>query len=202
MGRAHLSYANLSRGVRWFWLVLGAVFLAALLLLGVGFYLSPQNALKPVEAIVVISGGDTARRVAAGVSLLREEYAPKLIFSGAAREGKSNAAVMAELASAAGVPREKIYLEERSRNTLENAKFTAALLRQLKVYSIILVTSPYHQRRALTAFRKELGKDFPILNHSAIDENWRKKSWWQNPSTLFFTLAELQKTIFTGLVRR
>lgn len=188
--------------MRWFWLVLGVVFLAALLLLGVGFYLSPQDTLEPVEAIVVISGGDTTRRVAAGVSLFRGKYAPKLIFSGAAREGKSNAAVMAELASAAGVPPERMYLEERARNTLENAKFTAELLRQLKVHSIILVTSPYHQRRALTAFRKELGNDFPILNHSAIDEDWRKKSWWKNPSTFFFTLAELQKTIFTGLVRR
>jgi len=175
---------------------------ALAVLVGLGFYLSPQDPLKKVDAIVVVSGGDTKKRTEEGIKLFKAGYAPYLIFSGAAREGISNALVMKHLAEAGGVPTEVILIEEKSRDTLENAALTAPIIREKDFRSIILITSPYHQRRAYLAFREELGEDFLILNHSAIDEGWRKKNWWQNEETLYLTLAELQKILFYGLIKR
>jgi uncharacterized SAM-binding protein YcdF (DUF218 family) len=169
-------------------------------LAGVGFYLSPQDALKKTDAIVVISGGDTNKRTEEGIRLWREGWGKFLIFSGAAKEGISNAAVMKKIATTAGVPADKIFLEEKAQNTLENANFTAPILTQQGFKSIILVTSPYHQRRAYLAFRQVLGQDFIILNHSAIDTNWRKRNWWLSGDMFYLTLAELQKIVLTGLL--
>ena len=146
----------------------------------IAVYLSPQDPLAKTDAIVVVSGGDTDARITEGVKLYQQAWAPKIIFSGAAAEGDvSNALAMARIAIASGVPSEDIVIEEKSKTTVENAEFTSILIRENDFKRIILVTSPYHQRRAYNQFRASLGENFPIINHSAKDETWRKKNWWQ-----------------------
>lgn len=160
-------------------------------------YLSPQSPLEKTDAIVVVSGGDTDARIAEGVKLYLQKWAPKLIFSGAAAEGDvSNALAMERIAVSQGVPVEDVLIEEKSKTTAENADFTANIIRDNKFASIILVTSPYHQRRAYTQFRQALGKDFKIINHSAVDETWRKKSWWENANARLLTLGEIMKNFY------
>jgi uncharacterized SAM-binding protein YcdF (DUF218 family) len=44
------------------------------------------------------------------------------------------------------------WVENRSRDTWENARDTAAILRANGIDSIYLVTQPWHERRALLAF--------------------------------------------------
>ena len=53
-----------------------------------------------------------------------------------------------------GVPPTAITLESKSRNTHENAVFTAAILKQKGWHSVLLVTSADHMRRAMATFRK------------------------------------------------
>ena len=78
-------------------------------------YLSPQNTLQKVDAIVVISGGDTDSRITEGVSLYKEGWASKIIFSGAAAEGDvSNALAMKRIAIANGVNQNDILMDEAS----------------------------------------------------------------------------------------
>ncbi|RYC71953.1 YdcF family protein [Spirosoma sordidisoli] len=55
----------------------------------------------------------------------------------------------------AGVRREDIILENKSKNTRENALFTARLLRkQFGTNRCVLVTSAWHMRRTVGCFRK------------------------------------------------
>ncbi|MCA8830735.1 YdcF family protein [Hymenobacter pini] len=55
----------------------------------------------------------------------------------------------------AGVPKQDILLETRSRNTRENALFTKELLAQHpEINSTVLITSAFHQRRAIGCFAK------------------------------------------------
>jgi len=167
------------------------------LMLGAGFYLSPQDKLRSSDAIVVISGGETAERVNEGVELYWAGWAPLLIMSGAARdEGPSNAAAMRKLAITAGVPADKIILDEEARDTISNAQNVRALIGDHGIGSIILVTSPYHQRRALVAFRHFLGSGFPIVNHSSTDSAWRKNGWWTNAWARHLTWTELTKVTY------
>lgn len=165
---------------------------------GVGFFLSPQDNLYKADVIVAISGGETSQRTAEAVRLYQEGYAPQLLFSGAAadRSGPSNAAAMRADALRQGVPKSAIIIEEGSNTTAENAADVAPLLKRLDARTIILVTSPYHQRRASLNFHQMLGSGVTIINHSSADSAWRKSSWWRTPYALGLTLAELQKILY------
>lgn len=179
--------------------LLGLVGLAAASWLGLGFYLSPQSPLQKSDAIVAISGGDTGARVQAAVQLYKAHYAPKLIFSGAALDpsSPSNAQVMASQAEADGVPASAVTLEETSTDTMQNANNVAQIVHAAHYKSVILVTSPYHQRRASILFHRSLGPDVTIINHSSLDPGWRRSDWWATSASRQLTLAELQKTIYT-----
>lgn len=174
------------------WLGLGMI---------IGWYLSPQDELKPAGAIVSISGGDTKSRVEEAVKLYKEGWSTQLIFSGAAADPQSpsNAEAMRDIAREAGVPAGAIWLDELSRTTEGNADNVAEIVNSQKHSRIILVTSPYHQRRASIEFSKRLGDDIEIINHSAYDKDWRKRSWWTNPKGWWLTWSELPKVIFTSL---
>jgi uncharacterized SAM-binding protein YcdF (DUF218 family) len=172
--------------------------LAAAVFFGIGYYLSPQSPLTKADAIVAISGGDTTARTTEAVRLYQDGWAPAVIFSGAALDpnGPSNARAMAAAAERAGVPATAIELDESAANTRQNAADVAAIIRDQGYHSIILVTSPYHQRRAYITFRRSLGTGFAITNHSSYDNQWRRSHWWATPYSRSLTYAELQKVAY------
>ena len=53
-----------------------------------------------------------------------------------------------------GIPRDRLIMERRSRNTEENAEFTKALVSPKQGERWLLVTSAYHMPRAVGIFRK------------------------------------------------
>lgn len=165
---------------------------------GIGYYLSPQDQLVKTDAIVAISGGETDARTAEAVKLYKEGWAPHIIFSGAALDpnSPSNAKAMSLAAIRAGVPERAIFLDELAQDTRGNATGVSEIVRAQRFSSIILVTSPYHQRRADIAFRHALGKEFTIINQSSFDANWRRSHWWATPQSRSLTFAELQKVAF------
>lgn len=179
-------------------LVLIIIFTATI---GVGIFLAPQHKLEKSDAIVAISGGETHERTAEAVDLYQANWADLIIFSGAARDqGTSNAEAMEKIAVESGVPEENILLEDKAQDTFDNAKYVRDLLAENNVKKIILVTSPYHQRRAFITFRRILGPDVVIINHSAVDSAWRRNGWWKNDWARALTISELQKILILPLV--
>src|SRR5688572_30026369 len=77
-----------------------------------------RDGCNAADAIVTVSGGDTAARTAHAIKLYENEWAPILIFSGAAQDktGPSNALAMRKMAISAGVPASAILIEEESAN--------------------------------------------------------------------------------------
>jgi uncharacterized SAM-binding protein YcdF (DUF218 family) len=165
---------------------------------GIGYYLSPQDQLAKADVIVAISGGDTQARTEEAVRLYKAGYAPRLIFSGAALDpnSPSNAQAMAAQAENAGVPLSAITLDEAAANTRQNASGVATIASRNSYKTMILVTSPYHQRRASLVFHRALGPDVTLINHSTVDQDWRRSHWWATPTSQALTLAELQKVAF------
>lgn len=166
--------------------------------ISVGFLLSPQDKLEQSDVIVVISGGETEERVKEGVELYQAGWAPLLIMSGAARdEGIANAISMKQIAISQGVPADSIMVEPEATDTLENAIKVKEIIKQDTPSRIILVTSPYHQRRASIVFNKVFSDlSVEIINHSAQDSTWRKNGWWKQAWSRYLTLSELQKIIY------
>ena len=164
-----------------------------------GWYLSPRDDPEKVDAIVAISGGDTKARTDTAVILYKEGWSTRIIFAGAASDpnSPSNATVMRRIAVASGVPESSIIVEDYSRDTKENANNVANIF-DTKPSSIILVTSPYHQRRAYVEFSKSL-PDTKIINYPAFDQTWRRSLWWINPWGWYLTISESIKLLIISL---
>jgi uncharacterized SAM-binding protein YcdF (DUF218 family) len=179
-------------------LTLGVVLvgLCGVALLGPGFVLdTPQPAPRQSDAIVVISGDEQMARFQEGVNLYRRGMGRFLVFSGAAFDsGISNADVMRDLAIQRGVPPTAILEEPLGEDTWGNAVHTRSLLQSHAVRDAILVTSPYHARRAKMTFDAAYaGSGIELAVHAAPDSQWRKLSWWREAETRRLTFTELQK---------
>jgi uncharacterized SAM-binding protein YcdF (DUF218 family)/glycosyltransferase involved in cell wall biosynthesis len=118
---------------------------------------------SPADAIVVFAGGvgesgkaggGTEERVQRAVEIFKQGYSRRMVFSSGYVYSFPEAEVMRSLAVQQGVPEEAIVLEQQSRDTHENVAFVADILRSHGWRSALLVTSPYHLRRALLAWRK------------------------------------------------
>jgi uncharacterized SAM-binding protein YcdF (DUF218 family) len=180
-------------------LAVGAVLAVAVGLIGPGVVLdTPQPAPRPSDAIVVISGDEQMARFQEGVNLYQKGLGQYLVFSGAAYDnGTSNADVMRSLAVQRGVPGAAILEEPQGEDTWGNAVYTRQLLEEHQLRSAILVTSPYHSRRAkLTFDAAYTGSGIQLMVHAAPDSQWRKLSWWQQPETRRLTFTELQKLAY------
>lgn len=68
------------------------------------------------------------------------------------KNGATEAAVMARELEAIGVPKAELTLEDQSRNTFQNARNTAPLVRGKGYELTVLTTSDTHMRRALLFF--------------------------------------------------
>ena len=164
-----------------------------------GFVLEgPTEPLAASDAIIVISGDEAQSRFRDGLALYRAGWAPRLIFSGAAWDGSSsNAETMRDLAIQAGVPSAAILVDPEGEDTYGNAVGTRDLMVSRNLHSAILVTSPYHARRAKMTFDAAYaGSGIALMVHAAPDSEWRKQNWWQHNETRRLTITELQKLAY------
>lgn len=128
-----------------------------------------------LDPVVSDSRGESAliegaERMTAMVKLAGRYPAARIVFSGGAGNllgGATEAEYAKRLLMNLGVPAERIELEDRSRNTVENAVFTRALVNPNPNERWLLVTSAAHMPRAIGTFRQA---GFPI---EAYPVDWR-----------------------------
>ena len=122
---------------------------AAVLLTGI-----TQVAKSPHDRVYLGAGAD---RFTSALWLYRAGRVRRIIVSGGSGAVQATAHTEADdlttLLRLAGVPNAAIIREGKSRNTRENALFTKRLLTP-EQDTLILVTSAFHQRRALGCFAK------------------------------------------------
>lgn len=131
---------------------------------------SPSGA--PLSGIIVLGGaidpdasaergepviGQSVQRLTVLRKLARELPALPIVYSGgngSLAGGPSEADVALTVLQDLGIPRERIVLERQSRNTAENATFSAELLKPQPGQHWLLVTSAQHMPRAVGCFRR------------------------------------------------
>jgi len=119
-----------------------------------------RHALEPAECILVLGSHDT-RVAGRGAELFRAGWAPLIVFSGnlgALTRGlwdRPEAEIFADVAAAAGVPRDRMLIEDRATHTGENVDFSRALLARHGLHPrvAIAVQKPYMERRTLATFQ-------------------------------------------------
>jgi uncharacterized SAM-binding protein YcdF (DUF218 family) len=95
------------------------------------------------------------RRVAHAIALARAGTVGNLLMSGGpVAHAIPEARVMRALALDAGIAPDRVHVEERSVNTLTNARFSAPILAAQGWRRVLVVTDSYHMPRALYIFRR------------------------------------------------
>lgn len=132
------------------------------LVLRIHLFGSRSPPLEPSQAIVVLGartlpGGAPSPallgRVEHAVALHQRGMAPLLVLCGGGGP-VSEAQAALQIAIARGVPPDACLLEDQSRSTFENARFSRALLRARGVGEVLLVTDDFHAYRAVAHFRR------------------------------------------------
>ena len=125
--------------------------------------LKMEEPAVPAEAIVVFAGGvgesgqaggGYQERVKQAVALYQEGYAPTMIFSSGFVFAFQEAEVMRGLAIANLVPDAAILIETQAKNTRDNVVLSNQILAQHGWRRILVVSSPYHMRRAMMTWRR------------------------------------------------
>jgi uncharacterized SAM-binding protein YcdF (DUF218 family) len=189
--------------------IIGSIIGLIVTIVGITLYLGPNDlagcgttpsatiGCGAADAIVGISGGDTVSRTREAITLYKNGWGKKLVFSGAAKDksGPSNAKVMRREALDAGVKDSDILIEEYGQTTKENAVKTETIFESNNIKSVIVVTSAYHQRRAGLEFRKRSNGTVTIRNHPvAADDQW-SAFWWVTPIGWYLAIGEIIKII-------
>jgi uncharacterized SAM-binding protein YcdF (DUF218 family) len=138
----------------------------------------------------------TLARAAAAADLARAHPGAAIICSGSHGVGRkprrSEAASMADLIVERGIGRERVFLEDESRDTIGNAVYVAErYLSAIPARRIFLVTSPFHLERSVETFRLVLGPAWEIegiASAPAPDDGERAK---HEPRFLMQTRAYL-----------
>lgn len=112
------------------------------------------------------------------VRAMREHKYRRVIISGGAPSGVSLAELMREFVHAHGIDTSNVWLETAANSTVDNAVFSANLLRGDPGGKIILLTSDYHVWRAVRVFRKA-GLDVDPL--PVPDVLKRSGAWYERP---------------------
>ena len=135
--------------------------------LSLAFAPSGTAAAPRVDALLVLgspadSDGnprpDMLSRVAEAVREYDRGIAPRLILSGGL-DGQpyAEAVVMARVAQSQGVPASALFVESDSNDTIQNACYSARLMKAHGWRTAEIITSPVHARRAAIVF-----SHFPI----------------------------------------
>ena len=152
---------------------------AAVLLTGI-----TQVAKSPHDRVYLGPGAD---RLTNALWLYRAGRVRRIIISGGSgavlATAHTEAADLATLLRLAGVPALALVLEEKSRNTRENAQFTRQLIAQYPgLDTLVLVTSAAHQRRALGCFRQVGLRPVPFPADFRSTDRQATPDYWLEPS--------------------
>jgi uncharacterized SAM-binding protein YcdF (DUF218 family) len=182
-------------------LVCATLFLAREpILLAIGDFLVVQDKLQPADVIHVIAGSDY--RTDYAIQLYQEGYGSKIFFTGGwctfhhlyhGQHGR-------ELALEQGVPPEAIAIDE------SQVTSTYAEVVQLKefitqsqapVRSVIVVSDPYHMRRARWTYRHVLGDQVSVLMAPIpFESSPYQRRWWTDEASRQYVKNEYLKTLY------
>jgi uncharacterized SAM-binding protein YcdF (DUF218 family) len=165
----------------------------------------PLDSRPAVSAIVLLCG--SRERLAGASALMEDGYAPRLVLSGGKTDwiqsfpGSEAGSQAGYLKAHYKMDAEKIFLEEKSQTTFENAKFTRDLF-TARGWSkeIILVTSAYHMPRAVAVFQKQGFTVYPAATDYHAMQQFRFRFYHLLPQARYLTESTGAIHEFAGLL--
>ncbi len=165
-------------------------------LLAIGPYLVMDNQPIAADAIIVLGGGDGSR-LRKAVEIYDSGLADRLVLVDASRRNWQS---IIRNFSSSGLDEKNVTFLEGSVNTRTDAELSLFFCRKKGVYRTLVVTSPYHTRRAHILF-KQVFKKSEIQVTTVSNEYYDNllkpnESWWRHRRTLETIWMEFGKIIF------
>lgn len=129
--------------------------------------ITEDQGLRKSDVVIVLGAGSRSTtphlppqadaRVATGVALVRDGWAPRMILAGGYNRhtALTEAPLMAEIAFQEGATAEQVIQEPASKDTWENATNSLSIMKAHGWTTALVVTSPYHTWRACMIFQKQ-----------------------------------------------
>jgi len=127
--------------------------------------------MERADALIVL-GGEPQARPTEAARLYRAGVAPKVFVTGIGDSSRNRQFLIAE-----GVPQDSFTVEPKSTTPFANATLLKPLLAGAQVRRALIVTSPFHTRRALGTFRKVM----PEITFGVTDTSI---GWWKRPGEI------------------
>jgi uncharacterized SAM-binding protein YcdF (DUF218 family) len=169
------------------------------------------------DAIILLGGGanddtmdltgngspsdDMMSRLVTAVRVQKSTGLPVIVSGGAVQENiLAEPLIVQRYLKDLGVPREKILLEDKSRDTGENGRYVAEVCARNGFRNPLLVTSAYHMKRSLLIFRRNKLTVTPLPAGFRSVEHLKFTPYTLLPkiSALYVTSAALHE--YLGLV--
>ena len=169
-----------------------------------GDELAVRHDPKKVDAIVVFSGdGESSyinqsyqRRTLDAIHYFKSGYAPLIILSSGKNQTISEVEIIRSLLINRQVPNNSIQiLNEYPRSTYENVALVKEILTRNNINSILLITSPYHSRRALWVWRKAM-PDLNVLAPIVVDTPKEEPQWSANLDQIKVIIYEYAAIVY------
>ena len=161
------------------------------------------NHPEHADVIVILGGGNNDLRYWNGVRLMQEGYAPRLILD-VFDKGETFGNWDVDLARAfvnRTTPGKSTVCPLADNSTYEEARYLGECLRGMNARSVLIVTSNYHTRRALSILQKRLPQ-YHFSTYAAPDPYFFGERWWRTREWAKTTYGEWQRYLWWQLVDR
>lgn len=162
--------------------VLAALNIAApFIFMRIADFLIVGDNLENADIILTLAGDSNGERVEQAVKLYKDKWAPKILMSGGpAVWNLTYAQNMRNQAVSLGVPKKDVLIQDRSESTYEDIKYSFLIIKKLNAKKVIIVTSPFHMRRAVMTAKKMYGRQgIKVIAFPVQKAKWVAKGWWK-----------------------
>jgi uncharacterized SAM-binding protein YcdF (DUF218 family) len=170
------------------------------LLLSIGDFLIIEDDLHPTAVIHVIAGEDYRTEYA--IQLYKQGYGETLFFTGGwcTFHNYYHGQHAHELSLAQGDPLDAIAFDDSTvTSTYSEAERLKEWIshRPTSIRSVIVVSDPFHMRRARWAYKRVLGGDIEVqMAPVPINKTPYQEKWWEDTQSNRYVKEEYQKFIY------
>jgi uncharacterized SAM-binding protein YcdF (DUF218 family) len=168
------------------------------ILFAMGDFLIITDPLKPVDVIHVIAGDDL--RTDYAIQLYKRGYAKYIFFTGGRcpNHDWEHGAHGRQLALEQGIPSEAIFIDDSTVTSTYSETVRLQLwMDHHLTQSVMVVTDPFHTRRARWTYRRILGNKVEIIMAPVpFDQTPYQRQWWKDEYSRDYVKNEYLKSVY------
>lgn len=166
-----------------------------------GSFLIYQDNIAPADAILVLGGGEKERALQ-GIELAKKNFGGWMMFTGDCLQpifGEDThwALEAQKLAVFNGLPKDRTIPILNSTSTLDDAVLSKKICLEKHFRSLIVVSEPFHTRRAHFVFNKVYKNSGIKIMVYPVQNSWYKgDNWWKSKNGFWAVNMEWQKMLY------